>query len=130
MPPIAGDGDRLAQVLNNLIGNAIKYTPIGGHVYLNTRVNLAVNGVEVVVRDTGVGIPAHDLPRVFERFYQVDKVRGPERGTGLGLAITREIVEAHGGRVSVTSDGEGKGSAFTVWLPSPQMSTVLTRRRG
>jgi two-component system OmpR family sensor kinase len=129
MPPIAGDGDRLAQVLNNLIGNAIKYTPSGGSVYINTRVNLAVNGVEVVVRDTGVGIPQEDLPRIFERFYQVDKVRGPERGTGLGLAITREIVEAHGGRISVTSDGEFKGSTFTVWLPSPQMTTVLTRKR-
>jgi signal transduction histidine kinase len=130
VPPIAGDGDRLAQVLNNLIGNAIKYTPNGGHVYINTRVNLAVNGVEVVVRDTGVGIPPQDLPRIFERFYQVDKVRGPERGTGLGLAITREIVEAHGGRISAASDGEGKGSTFTVWLPSPQMSTMLSRRRG
>jgi signal transduction histidine kinase len=117
-------------VLNNLIGNAIKYTPNGGHVYINTRVNLAVNGVEVVVRDTGVGIPPQDLPRIFERFYQVDKVRGPERGTGLGLAITREIVEAHGGRISAASDGEGKGSTFTVWLPSPQMSTMLSRRRG
>jgi two-component system, OmpR family, sensor kinase len=130
MPPIAGDGDRLAQVLNNLIGNAIKYTQSGGSVYISTRVNLAVNGVEVVVRDTGVGIPAEDLPRIFERFYQVDKVRGPERGTGLGLAITREIVEAHGGRITANSDGEGKGTTFTVWLPSPQITTLLTRKRG
>jgi signal transduction histidine kinase len=83
----------------------------------------------VVVRDTGVGIPAEDLPRIFERFYQVDRARGPQRGTGLGLAITQEIIHAHGGKITVTSAGKGQGSTFTVWLPSPHLSTVVRGRR-
>lgn len=127
MPVIAGDGDRLAQVLANLISNAIKYTPTGGCVWVKTRVNNG--GVEVIVQDTGIGIPPQDIPRVFERFYQVDKARGPKRGTGLGLAITAEIVQAHGGRITAASAGEGKGSTFTVWLPSPQLTTVVRGRR-
>ncbi|MBK8030156.1 MAG: HAMP domain-containing protein [Chloroflexi bacterium] len=126
MPVIAGDGDRLVQVVTNLISNAIKYTPSGGKVNVCTQVRNG--GVEVVVTDTGLGIAASELPRIFERFYQVDKARGPQRGTGLGLAIVQEIIQAHGGRISVTSPGEGQGSTFTVWLPSPQMSTIMRRR--
>jgi signal transduction histidine kinase len=125
MPPIAGDGDRLAQVLTNLISNAIKFTPSGGEIILKSEVRNG--GVELIVQDTGVGIPRQDLPRVFERFYQVDKARGPERGTGLGLAIVREIVQAHGGKITVTSAGDGKGTTFTVWLPSPELSTIISR---
>jgi len=127
MPAIAGDGDRLVQVLTNLVSNAIKYTPEGGRVWLKTQVNNG--GVEVIVRDTGIGIPPKDLPRVFERFYQVDRARGPERGTGLGLAITQEIVQAHGGKITVTSAGKGQGSTFTIWLPSPHLSTVARGKR-
>jgi two-component system, OmpR family, sensor kinase len=127
MPDIAGDGDRMAQVLTNLISNAIKYTPQGGSVYVQTL--MANGGVEVVVRDTGIGIPPEELPRVFERFYQVDKARGPERGTGLGLAIVREIVQAHGGRINVASAGTGKGTTFTLWLPSPLLTTLVRSRR-
>lgn len=127
MPEVAGDGDRLAQVLTNLVSNAIKYTPSGGDIWLRTQVNNG--GVEIMVRDTGLGIKAEELPRIFERFYQVDKARGPRRGTGLGLAITQEIVQAHGGRITVTSAGEGHGSTFTVWLPSPQLTTVVRGRR-
>lgn len=128
MPDIAGDGDRLAQVLTNLVSNAIKYTPEGGEIWVTTQV--VGNGVEVVVKDNGIGIPQKDLPRIFERFYQVDKSRGPERGTGLGLAIVREIVQAHGGEIRVYSEGEGKGTTFVVWLPSPYLSTVVSRKRG
>ncbi len=126
MPAIAGDGDRLAQVLTNLVSNAIKYTPEGGQVWVKTRVNNG--GVEISVKDTGIGIPPKDLPRIFERFYQVDRARGPERGTGLGLAITQEIVQAHGGKLTVTSQGVNKGSTFTVWLPSPHLSTMVRRK--
>ena len=114
IPQINGDGDRLVQVFNNLISNAIKYTPKGGQIQVQTRENGA--GVEIVVRDTGIGIPQPELPRIFERFYQVDKSRGPSRGTGLGLAITYEIVQAHRGRIDVQS-AEGQGTTFTVWLP-------------
>ncbi len=122
MPPIMGDGDRLAQVMTNLLSNAVKYTPSGGQIWLRTQINNG--GVEVIVRDTGIGVSAADLPRIFERFYQVDKARGPRRGTGLGLAITQEIVAAHGGRITVTSAGLHQGTTFTLWLPSSQLNAV------
>lgn len=125
LPHIAGDGDRLAQVLTNLVSNAIKFTPEGGRVKVTTR--FADEGVVLMVQDTGKGIPPEELTRVFERFYQVDKARGPERGTGLGLAITQEIIEAHGGKISVYSKGENRGTTFRIWLPSPQMSTVVSK---
>jgi two-component system sensor histidine kinase ResE len=115
VPQVMGDGDQLVQVLNNLLGNAIKYTRGGGTV----RVSLWPandGGVLIQVADNGIGIPEADLPRIFERFYQVDKARGPSRGTGLGLAIVNEIVHAHEGRINVTSK-PGSGTTFTVWLP-------------
>lgn len=126
MPTIAADGDRLVQVLTNLIGNAIKYTPQGGHI--NVRTGVKNGGVEIVIQDDGMGIPPEDLPRIFDRFYQVDKARGPQRGTGLGLAITQEIVLAHGGTIDISSEGANKGTTVTVWLPSPQLSTIVRRR--
>jgi signal transduction histidine kinase len=124
-PSIAGDGDRLAQVMTNLIDNAIKFTPQGGTVRVSART--AQGGIEISVSDTGQGIPPEDLPRIFERFYQVDKARGPRRGTGLGLAITAEIVQAHGGCIHATSGGSGQGTTFTVWFPALGMSTVVRR---
>lgn len=126
MPMIAGDGDRMVQVLTNLIGNAIKYTPAGGEVQVMTGVRNG--GVEIIVRDNGMGIPAEDLPHIFDRFYQVDKSRGPKRGTGLGLAITQEIVQAHGGKIDIQSAGLNQGTTVTVWLPSPHLSTIVSRR--
>ncbi len=126
MPDISGDGDRLAQIITNLIDNALAFTPEGGTVRVATRP--ADGGVELSVSDTGQGIPQEDLPRIFERFYQVDKSRGPRRGTGLGLAITTEIVQAHGGRISATSGGIGQGATFTVWFPALDMTTVIRRR--
>jgi signal transduction histidine kinase len=129
LPRIAGDGDRLAQVFTNLLDNAIKHTPPGGQVSL--RAEAGPDGILITVRDTGEGIPAADLSRIFERFYQVDKSRqrGEQPGMGLGLAITRQIVEAHGGTIRVAST-VGTGTAFTVWLPlpSPDMSTVQAAR--
>jgi len=118
-PPVLGDRDRLVQVFNNLADNALTYTPAGGRVGLMVR---AVNGaVEGVVSDTGPGIPEEELPRVFERFYRLEKsrTRGQDnrRGSGLGLAIVEELVHAHGGRVSVSSR-VGQGTTFTVSLPT------------
>jgi signal transduction histidine kinase len=96
--------------------NAIKYTPSGGQVTLSF--GREGDWVRVSVADTGIGIPAKDLPHIFDRFYRVDKARSREKGgTGLGLAICKWIAEAHGGRIEVQSQ-VGKGSTFTVWLPS------------
>jgi two-component system OmpR family sensor kinase len=113
--PLTGDGDRLAQVFTNLLDNALQHTPAGGRVTL--RAGAGQRGTVVQVTDTGKGIPAADLPRVFERFYQVDKSRARNGGgAGLGLAIVRELVQAHGGAVKVEST-EGQGTTFTVILP-------------
>jgi heavy metal sensor kinase len=119
---ILGDEMRLRQVFLNLIANAVNYTPDGGRV----EISLSVAGEEAIVRvaDTGIGIPAEHLPYIFDRFYRADKARNREDGgTGLGLAIVDSFVKAHGGRVEVDSV-PGKGSAFTVFLPSggPQTS--------
>ena len=126
LPPVKADGDRLAQVITNLLSNALKYTPRGGRVRAKTQVNNG--GVELIVQDSGIGIHKDDLPRIFERFYQVDKTRGPRRGTGLGLAISREIVQAHGGTISVSSAGENQGTTFTLWLPSDQVNMVVSSK--
>jgi len=112
---IEGDGDRLAQVFMNLLSNAVKYTPEGGSVSVTMIADSL--GATIAVADSGLGIPLEEQARIFERFYQVDKARGPRRGTGLGLAIVREIVAAHHGRISVQSDGPNQGTTFTVWLP-------------
>jgi signal transduction histidine kinase len=132
LPRVAGDGDRLAQVFTNLVDNAIKHTSAGGQVRLRAALDEASKGVVVVVQDTGEGIPAADLPRIFERFYQVDKSRAKSSGTGLGLAITAEIIYAHNGKIWVESE-YGQGARFTVWLPQPigdSGKTVLTTRLG
>jgi len=126
LPIIAADGDRLVQVLTNLVGNAIKYTQSGGKIWVETGVRNG--GVEIIVQDNGMGIPAEDLPHIFDRFYQVDKSRGPSRGTGLGLAITQEIVQGHGGTINIFSAGVNQGTKVTVWLPSPNSVTIVTRR--
>jgi len=116
LPPMIGDGDRLAQVFTNLVDNAIKHTPENGKVVV--RGDSASGWISIHVDDSGAGIPSEDLSRIFERFYQVDKARsgGKGRGVGLGLAISRQIVEAHGGRI-VTQSSVGRGSRFTVQLP-------------
>lgn len=122
---IIGDGDRLAQVFTNLVDNAIKHTPQGGKVRIWS--STKAGWVNVHVDDEGGGIPAPDLSRIFERFYQVDKARSGQRGVGLGLAIVREIVEAHGGRVVAQSE-TGKGSRFSVQLPVGMPADVTLAR--
>ena len=113
---VEGDQDRLKQLILNLVDNALRYTPSGGSVTLDL-VHRA-GWAELRVRDTGPGIPAENLPRIFERFYRFDQPGARHTGgTGLGLAICRWIAEAHGGRVEAASQ-EGVGSAFTVFLPT------------
>jgi len=116
MPLLIGDGDRLAQVVNNLVDNAIKYTPVGGQVSIIA--HQVDEQAEIIVSDTGPGIPADFLPRIFERFYQIDKSRrgGSRRGVGLGLAIAREIVLAHFGSIAVESIPP-QGCQFVVKIP-------------
>jgi two-component system phosphate regulon sensor histidine kinase PhoR len=124
LPLVSGDEERLVQVLTNLIENAIKYTPEGGtitiaaHPLPDSQIpGSAVSTIEISVTDTGIGIPEQDRPRVFERFYRVDKARSRELGgTGLGLAIVKHIVEGHGGQVWVEAN-EPTGSRFVVRLP-------------
>ncbi|HXT01814.1 MAG TPA: ATP-binding protein, partial [Elusimicrobiota bacterium] len=114
LPRVLADPDQLGQILANLLDNAIKYTERGGRVDLSAE--RWMDGVRVTVRDTGVGIPEADLPRVFERFYRVDKARAREAGgTGLGLSIVKHLVEAHGGEVSVESRQPG-GASFRFTL--------------
>ena len=113
---IQGDAARLQQVLWNLVSNAIKFTPAGGHVTLS--VVEADGGVQLGVHDTGIGIEADFLPHVFERFRQADSsTTRTHGGVGLGLAIVRHLVELHSGRISAQSDGRDRGSLFIVWLP-------------
>jgi signal transduction histidine kinase len=119
---VAGDGDRLAQVFANLLDNGVAHTPAGGKVTIAARRAERTPVVEVTVTDTGTGIPAEALPRLFERFYQVDQARPRGRGAGLGLAIVKEIVEAHGGTIAAESV-VGLGSKFTVCLPAGEKST-------
>jgi signal transduction histidine kinase len=108
--------DRLQQIVWNLLSNAIKFTPAGGRVELATRRSAVT--VEIVVRDTGIGIAPSFLPHVFERFRQADSsTTRSHSGVGLGLAIVRHLVELHGGTIDVESAGEGRGTTFTVTLP-------------
>jgi CheY-like chemotaxis protein len=113
---VNGDGTRLAQCLSNLLNNAVKFTPAGGHVH----VRLAAEGdlAVVEVRDSGVGISADNLQRIFELFVQ-ERHSGHQGNTGLGigLALTRRLLELHGGRIVASSEGLGKGSTFRIELP-------------
>jgi two-component system phosphate regulon sensor histidine kinase PhoR len=115
VPRVRADRDQLRQILTNLIDNAIKYNERGGLVEISSE--RWKDGARVSVRDTGLGIPDADLPRVFERFYRVDKARSRDAGgTGLGLSIVKHLVEAHGGEISVESRQPG-GSCFRFTLP-------------
>jgi two-component system, OmpR family, phosphate regulon sensor histidine kinase PhoR len=117
--PVLGVRPRLSQVLVNLIGNAVKYARDGGRVTVAVKMSEPNGGpIRVEVSDDGIGIPARDLPHVFDKFYRVrNESTVGIAGTGLGLAITRSIVEAHRGRIGVDST-EGAGSAFWVELPA------------
>jgi signal transduction histidine kinase len=116
LPTIVGDRARLAQVLDNFVSNAIKFTPAGGRVIVTTTV--CEDGVEVQVADTGVGVPPEELPRLFQRFFRTHAATTQAiPGTGLGLAIAKAIVDGHGGRIDVESE-EGTGTIFRFRLPA------------
>jgi signal transduction histidine kinase len=123
LPLLAGDSGRLAQVLANLLDNALRYTPAGGRVTVSAVGTAAepgddTSGVRLAVSDTGPGIAAADLPHVFDRFYRADPSRARRSGgSGLGLAIARGYVEAHGGRIWAESAG-GRGTTVAFWLPA------------
>jgi two-component system, OmpR family, phosphate regulon sensor histidine kinase PhoR len=117
LPILRADRGRLRQVLINLLDNAVKFTPEEGRILLEVGLASHDKGVSVRVKDSGIGIPPSDLPRIFERFYRVDKARSREQGgTGLGLSIVKHIVEAHGGEIEVKST-VGQGSEFCFTLP-------------
>ena len=131
LPPVAGDPGRLQQVVGNLLANAVKFTPEGGHI----EVRLARSGstAHVTIIDTGSGISPDFLPFIFERFRQADTTSTrKQKGLGLGLAIARQIVQLHGGTIEAASAGDGRGSTFTVKLPllvssSPVASPPVVR---
>ena len=118
LPPVSADGDRVVQVLTNLLGNALRHTPAGNRVAVEAEPR--ENAVVFWVKDTGAGIPAGDLPHVFERFYRAEKSRSRSEARGgsrLGLAISRALIEAMGGRIRAESPGPGKGARFSFSLP-------------
>jgi len=116
LPSVMADEDRIGQVLLNLAGNALQYTPAGGKV--RVAAHRQDNEVHIAVTDTGIGIAAEHLPHLFTRFYRVDKSRSRAGGgSGIGLTISRHLIEAHGGRIWAASPGPGQGSTFTFTLP-------------
>jgi signal transduction histidine kinase len=118
LPSLSLDSQRIAQVLGNLLGNALRHTPTGGRVECRVTADTpAPREVTFTISDTGSGIPSDALPHLFERFYRVDRSRSrADGGTGLGLAIAKQLVEAHGGRIGVTS-APGQGTQVTFTLP-------------
>jgi two-component system sensor histidine kinase GlrK len=111
------DEDRISQLMENLIGNALKFSAEGGKVVLSINVkNYGTRVLEVAVKDTGCGIPKENLERIFDRFKRIDRGRGTQRGTGLGLSIAKHIIADHGGKIWAQSK-IGQGSTFFFTLP-------------
>jgi signal transduction histidine kinase len=124
-PPVLADSSRLIQVLTNVIGNALKFTPRGGSVTVDSRRER--EEIVISVRDTGPGIPPDDLPHIFDRFWNARRGGGARHGNGLGLAIAQGIVRAHDGRIWVESSvGEGTVVYFTVPLAPAQSIPALS----
>lgn len=117
LPQISGDAQRLERVFINIIGNAIKYTPIGGNVSVKVEQDDA--DILISIQDNGIGIPTEHIPHIFNRFYRVPRDNDTASGTGLGLSIVKAIVERHHGRINVSSELD-KGSTFNIYLPITQ----------
>jgi histidine kinase len=116
LPQVLADEDRLIQILINLIGNGLQYTPSGGQVEISAIAQ--ADQLEIRIKDSGIGIASDHLPLLFTRFYRVDKSRSRmSGGSGIGLTIVKHLVEKHGGQVRSESAGEGHGSTFTFTLP-------------
>jgi|SRR5690554_87654 len=127
LPPIIGDRDQIHRLLVNIVNNAISYT-VEGEISISA-ISLH-NYVEVTVKDTGIGIPSRDLTRIFERFYRVDKARSRKAGgTGLGLSIAKQIAEAHGGSINISSQ-EGKGTEVSIPLPMASQEGYFDLAKG
>ncbi len=125
LPPLLADPQRLGQVLGNLVTNALRHTPPGGKITLGAAVPSADDGMRLWVTDSGEGIPAEDLPRIFDRFWRGDPARTHQTGagSGLGLAIAKSLVEAHGGRIWAESQ-VGQGTTVSCLLPLPDGTTA------
>jgi signal transduction histidine kinase len=115
LPLLELDPERMTQVLGNLVSNALRHTPTGGTISLSAQ-KISDNHLTLTIQDTGSGIPAEDLPHIFERFFRGDRVRTRTGSSGLGLAIARSIVEAHKGTIRVESQ-ENHGTSFIITLP-------------
>lgn len=126
LPQVYGDSSKLEQIFNNLLNNAIKFIPEGGHIYISAKdYELDGDFIEVSVKDTGIGISPEKLEKIFDKFYQVENSMTREtKGTGLGLSIVKSLVELQGGKIWVESE-EGKGSKFTFTLPKHSPERVL-----
>ena len=123
LPQVNGDSDMIETLMENLISNAIKYTPAGGRVGV-TFLRGVGDKVQIEVKDSGIGIPKAEMPKLFTEFFRADNARAVEEsGTGLGLAIVKDIVDRHGGKIFVESE-EGLGSIFVVDLPSLKKEAI------
>ena len=120
LPHVLGEREKLRQIINNLVDNAIKFTDQGGTVTIST--DLMEDAVRITIKDTGIGIHKNDQTHIFERFYRVDKSR-KYRGTGLGLSIAKHLVKAHKGQLDVESE-KGKGSVFTFSLSKVEVEAT------
>jgi signal transduction histidine kinase len=121
LPAVLADQDRIAQVIAELLANALRHTPPGGQVTVRARQSGST--VQITISDTGTGISAEHLPRIFERFYRADPARDRAHGgSGIGLAIARALITAHGGTITATSKGTGQGTQFAITMPARQPS--------